>query len=235
MSRTPMPNGSGTRTAAAHTAAAWRHAAVATCMATLTAAATTAATYGTTAATMRTCHVMQDGKLTQHDYREMLGRAVDYLQSGKYHEALLLFKKVKARYDLSDRCVAFMGVCAYYDADYALAASLLLPVLPSLSPYAPQEQAVYMYCAAQSLLKTHVYDTAIDLFEQYTTICKPAERTEALVAEAECYMQTGSWEKAEECIESARMYCMRYEKDGASSEKMQKIDRLAATCKAKRP
>ena len=46
---------------------------------------------------------------------ELLGKAIDYFQSGKFHEALLLFEKLDQKYKLNPRFRAFIGVCYFYD------------------------------------------------------------------------------------------------------------------------
>ena len=48
---------------------------------------------------------------------ELLGKAIEYFQSGKFHEALLLFDKLDNRYKLNPRFRAFLAVCYYYDWD----------------------------------------------------------------------------------------------------------------------
>ena len=42
---------------------------------------------------------------------QKLGMALDYFQSGKYHEALLVFQKLGQDYRLNPRFVAYTGVC----------------------------------------------------------------------------------------------------------------------------
>jgi tetratricopeptide (TPR) repeat protein len=56
---------------------------------------------------------------------EKLSRAVEYFQSGKYHEALIWFSKLDKKYKLNPRFQAYMGVCCYYDGEYERAIEAL--------------------------------------------------------------------------------------------------------------
>ena len=44
---------------------------------------------------------------------DRLDMAIAYFQSGKYHEALLLFERLDKEYALNPRFQGFMGVCYY--------------------------------------------------------------------------------------------------------------------------
>ena len=49
---------------------------------------------------------------------QLLTRAIEYFQSGKYHEALLLFQRLDNKYKLNARFQGYIGVCYFYDGDY---------------------------------------------------------------------------------------------------------------------
>lgn len=123
----------------------------------------------------------------QHTDRETLDFAIEYFQSGKYHEALLEFKKLSGRYTLNLRFRAYIGVCYYYDADYPNATATLLPLLDSISVFEPHEQSVYVYCAAESLYHTEKYAEAIALYERYTLLCYNNEKANAYDRLAMCH------------------------------------------------
>ncbi|MBQ2523387.1 MAG: hypothetical protein II541_04205, partial [Prevotella sp.] len=76
---------------------------------------------------------------------EMLGKALDYFQGGKFHESLLLFEKLDKKYKLNPRFRAYMGVCYYYDWDYEKACEYLDSMIPQMAPFAPHERSVYYY------------------------------------------------------------------------------------------
>ena len=78
--------------------------------------------------------------------RERLGMAIEYFQSGKYHESLLIFERLDKEYELDIRYKAYIGVCQYYEYDYKKACFYLDPLIDTLSVFAPHEQAVYYNC-----------------------------------------------------------------------------------------
>ena len=78
---------------------------------------------------------------TEQTDAEKLSRAVDYFQSGKFHEALIWFSKLDSKYKLNPRFQAYMGVCCYYDGEYERAVATLEPILTKLNVFAPHELA----------------------------------------------------------------------------------------------
>ena len=88
----------------------------------------------------------------QHDAvpdTRMLGKAVDYFASGKYHEALTLFVKLDKKYKLNPRFMAYIGICYYHEQEYTQACRYLDTSIPSLSIYAPAERGIYYHAAAE--------------------------------------------------------------------------------------
>ncbi|MBR4240577.1 MAG: hypothetical protein IKQ03_14415, partial [Prevotella sp.] len=58
------------------------------------------------------CHNSQPTRAqsrTPANDSEMLGKAIEYFQSGKFHEALLLFANLDKRYKLNPRFRAFLA------------------------------------------------------------------------------------------------------------------------------
>ena len=68
---------------------------------------------------------------------EALGRALEYFQSQKYHEALLIFQRLDQSYKLNARYKAYIGLCYYYDWDYKKATEYFDTFLPKLDMLAP--------------------------------------------------------------------------------------------------
>ena len=93
--------------------------------------------------------------------RQLLGMAVDYFASGKYHEALVLFIKLDKKYKLNPRFIAYTGVCYYHEQDYAAACRYLDKAIPSLDIYSPAERVVYYNAAADSHFRLEEYAAAI--------------------------------------------------------------------------
>ena len=79
-----------------------------------------------------------------------LDKAVAYFNSGKYHEALLIFQDLDNRYKLNDRFKAYIGLCYYHEWDYKNAVKYLTSVIPRLGMLAPHERSVYYFSAAES-------------------------------------------------------------------------------------
>ena len=71
--------------------------------------------------------------------KDKLNKAVDYFQSGKYHESIILFKQLEKRFNLNYRFRAYMGVCYYYDHEYRLCDSIISSVSDKLEVFAPPE------------------------------------------------------------------------------------------------
>lgn len=63
---------------------------------------------------------------------DRLGMALEYFQSAKYHEALLIFQKLDKQYKLNPRFKAYMALCYYYEWDYKKAVGYFDKVLPLL-------------------------------------------------------------------------------------------------------
>ena len=92
---------------------------------------------------------------------ELLGKAIDYFQSGKFHEALLIFDKLDRRYKLNPRLRAFIAVCHYYDWNDEQTCEYLDSLIPLLEPFAPHERSIYYYINAESHFNLKQYEKAI--------------------------------------------------------------------------
>ena len=112
--------------------------------------------------------------------KDRLGMALEYFQSGKYHEAILLFGKLDKGYRLNPRFKAYMGVCYFYETDYTNACKCFNEAIPQLESFAPHERSVYYYMAAQSLFMTEKYAEAIPLYESALNVCYENEKGDAL-------------------------------------------------------
>ena len=138
--------------------------------------------------------------------KERLSRAVEYFQSGKFHESLLQFQKLDMNYRLNPRFQAYKGVCLYYDADYDEAAATFAQVLPKLDAFAPHERSVYYYCAAESNYRLKHYVKAIELYEKQFLLCYKNEKGDALFRIGQCYYKKGQTYTAQEYFAQAIAY-----------------------------
>ena len=156
---------------------------------------------------------------------EKLSRAVDYFQSGKYHEALIWFSKLDNKYTLNPRFQAYMGVCCYYDGEYERAIETLEPILPKLEVFAPHELAVYYRCVADSYFRLKKYIDAVPLFEKHTLLCYKNEKGDSLFRIGMCYKYLGDIEIAQEYFVEAVAYFRYYNNQDRLNYMEQEIER----------
>lgn len=96
---------------------------------------------------------------------ELLGKAVEYYQGGKYHESILAFEKLKRHYTLTPRFLAYLGFSYYKEQQYEEATENLKKSIPHLSAYSPKERAIYIYSCAESLFYQTQYDEALKYYQ----------------------------------------------------------------------
>lgn len=142
--------------------------------------------------------------------KDRLAKAVEYFQSSKYHEALLLFRKLDSNYRLNPRFQAYMAVCCFYDRDYNEAARIFNNVLIDLQAFAPHELSVYYYCAAESNYQLKRYAESIPLFEKHSLVCYDNERGDALFRIGMCYAFLGNVDNAQEYLSQSLAYFRKY-------------------------
>ena len=124
---------------------------------------------------------------------ERLGMALEYFQSGKYHEALLLFEKLDKEYQLNPRYHAYMGICHYYEWEYEEACHLLDEAIPQLEAFAPHERSVYYYADGESHFQLKQYAEAIPFFEKALTVCYENEKGDIHYRLGMCHMFAEEW------------------------------------------
>lgn len=130
------------------------------------------------------------------DDTERLGMAIDYFQSGKYHEALLIFEELDEQYDLNPRYHAYMGICYYHEWSYPEACKYLDEAIPQLEGFAPHERSVYYFTDGESHFQLQQYREAIPYYEKALTVCFENEKAEINYRLGFCYMFCEQWEKA---------------------------------------
>lgn len=156
---------------------------------------------------------------------EMLGKALDYFQSGKFHESLLLFEKLDQKYKLNPRFRAYMGVCYYYDWDYEKACEYLDSMIPQMTPFAPHERSVYYYSNAESHFNLGDYEEAKDYYEQMLNVCYDNEKSDGLYRLGFCYLFTNDSLTAYEYFSSALDYYRRY-RMGDQQKRITQLDKM---------
>lgn len=158
--------------------------------------------------------------------KDRLGMALDYFQSGKFHEAMLLFVKLDKRYQLNPRFKAYIGTCFYYEADYRNACKFFKEAIPGIDAFAPHERSVYYYFAAESMRKNGEYKASIPLYEVMLNLCYDNEKADALLGIGACYDKLGDNKTALEYIQSAKAYYNKYDYGMSRKEKVAYIDSI---------
>lgn len=137
---------------------------------------------------------------------EALGRALEYFQSQKNHEALLIFQRLDQSYKLNARYKAYIGLCYYYDWDYKKATEYFDTFLPKLSMLAPEERALYYYADGESHFQLGHYDQAILLFQSALTLCHDRDKGDSWFRIGFCYYFLQQPALAQGCFLVAEYY-----------------------------
>lgn len=137
---------------------------------------------------------------------EALGRALEYFQSQKYHEALLIFQRLDQSYKLNARYKAYIGLCYYYDWDYKKATEYFDTFLPKLSMLAPEERALYYYADGESHFQLGHYDQAIVLFQSALALCHDRDKGDSWFRIGFCYYFLQQPALAQGCFLVAEYY-----------------------------
>ena len=161
---------------------------------------------------------------------DRLGMAIEYFQSGKYHEALLIFQKLDKLYELNSRFRAYIGVCYYYECDYENACKYLDEMIPKLVSFAPHERSIYYYTDSESHFYLNQYDKAIPLYEQMLLICYENEKPEVLYRIGMCYLFNEDWSNARDYFNSALSYYLRYRNTPEEHARIAQIENMLKGC-----
>lgn len=137
---------------------------------------------------------------------EALGRALEYFQSQKYHEALLIFQRLDQSYKLNARYKAYIGLCYYYDWDYKKATEYFDTFLPKLDMLAPEERALYYYADGESHFQLGNYDQAILLFQSALGLCHDRDKGDSWFRIGFCYYFLQQPALAQGCFLVAEYY-----------------------------
>lgn len=119
---------------------------------------------------------------------EQLAKAIDYFNSQKYHECLLILQPLAERYKLNPRYRAYLGICLYQEWEYEDAIRYLDEAIPQLEGFAPQERSIYYWTDAESYFALQRYDDAIPLYEKMLTLCHENEKADAYYRLGFCYL-----------------------------------------------
>ena len=148
--------------------------------------------------------------------KEQLGRAIEYFQTAKYHECMLILARLDSVYTINPRFRAFLGVCYYYEGQYTKAADYLEATIPQLRAFSPQELGLYNWLCGECLFKQEQWQRAIAYYEATTLMRHGNEKADALYRLGFCYINLHDMRVAKDYLESALAY---YERAGSPDYK----------------
>lgn len=159
-----------------------------------------------------------------------LGKALEYFTSGKYHESLLIFQRLDKEYDLNPRFRAYIGLCYYYEWDYAAAVKYFDKVLPELDGLAPHERSVYYYAAGESYFQLKNYDKAEAYFQRDLEVCYDREKGDVLYRIGLCQMFRKQWQPAKDSYVLADQYYRRFRNIDGLEARLAQIANMINGC-----
>ena len=163
---------------------------------------------------------------------QKLGMALDYFQSGKYHETLLILEQLDKQYRLNPRFRAYLGVRYYHEWDYKNACKYLDELMPQLEVFAPHERSVYYFANAESHFFLQQYDKAIPLYEKMLLVCYDNEKADALFRIAFCYLSKEDYGNAYEFLCFARDYYQTFPNENKVA-RLEQIKTMIDGCEEK--
>ena len=164
---------------------------------------------------------------------EKLGKAVDYFNSGMYHEALLLFSTLDKEYELNARFHAYMGLCYYYEWNFQQACTYPDEAIPQVEGLAPHERSMYYFANAESHFNLEQYSEAIPFYESHVLVCYPNEKADSFYRIGFCYMFAEQWDNAMINFESSLAFYSRYPDVKYAQPRMKQLARMIEGCSEK--
>lgn len=166
----------------------------------------------------------------QSEGSERLGMALEYFQTGKYHEALIIFQKLDKQYKLNPRFRAYIGLCYYYEWNYKKSVEYFEKVLPLLGGLAPHELSVYYYAAGESYFQMQQYAKALPYYEKDLTVCYNQEKGDVCYRIGLCHMFAGEWQKAYDSYSAAETYYTEYRDTKPLEARLAQIENMKNGC-----
>ncbi len=160
-----------------------------------------------------------------------LDKALEYFTSGKYHEALLIFRKLDEKYKLNDRFRAYIALCYYHDWDYPNAAKTFDATLPRLQTLAPRERSVYAFAAAESHFLMQQYQQATRYYENALDLCAENEKGEIYYRLGCCAMFQEEWQRAADYFGRAQNHFRCFQQSDNVKARMAQAQRMEQGCR----
>ncbi len=152
----------------------------------------------------------QDVAQQKQEDKELLEKALEYFSSKKYHECLGILETLDKKYRLNPRYKAYLGVCYYYEWDYAHATKCLTEAIPKLEAFSPHERSFYCWANAESLFFQEKYSEAIPYYETMLSMCYDNERPDAEYRLCFCYLFAEDWVNAWNHLLTAQDYYQKF-------------------------
>ena len=169
-------------------------------------------------------------EVSDNDRLEM---AIAYFQSGKYHEALLLFERLDKDYALNPRFQGFMGVCYFHEWLYEEACKKLDAVMPQLEVFAPHERSVYYYTAGESHFELRQFAEAIPYYEKALTVCYDNEKGDINYRLGLCYMFLENWHPAHDHYDQALDYLIAFRDTPEKQARIKQAAHMMGGCQTR--
>jgi tetratricopeptide (TPR) repeat protein len=166
---------------------------------------------------------------------EKLGIAIEYFQSSKYHEALLIFEDLKKNHKLNPRYIAYMGLCYYYEWDFENAYKHLEESLPKLNLFAPHERSIYYYTCAESYFALELYEKAIPHYNEALSLCYDNEKGDIYFRLGYCYIQKEMWKEAQDYLKDALTFYAKYRNVSDIKSRVRQIENMIQGCESMFP
>lgn len=164
---------------------------------------------------------------------ELLGKALDYFTSQKFHECLGILEGLDKKYRLNPRYKAYLGVCYYYEWDYEHAVKCLDEAIPQLEAFAPHERSFYYWADAESHFNLQRYAEAVPLYEAMLPICYENEKPDAHYRLGFCYLFGEDWTSAWNELLKAREGYEKYRNTPDMKARIVQIDHMLDGLKPK--
>lgn len=162
--------------------------------------------------------------------KEQLSIALEYFSSGKYREALNLLTRLDKKYRLNARFKAYIGVCHFYEWNYAETCRCIDPIVDELSVYAPHERSIYYFADAESHFFLGEYGKAVTLYERLLSVCYDKEKGDAYFRIGFCYMQGAQWQNALDNLNAALAYYERFGYPADKHSRVVQIEKMIKGC-----
>lgn len=164
---------------------------------------------------------------------ELLGRALEYFASNKYHEALNILQRLDKQYKLNDRFKAYIGLCYYYEWEYKPAVKYFDEVVDRLENLSPHERSVYYYAAAESYFQLEDYEKALKYFQKNLQLCYDNEKGDIYYRIGLCHMFKEHWQEAISAYKQADHYLSALHNPQDIKAKRAQIENMQKGCQQK--